>query len=75
MSFVRKKVVGGQTYFYLVQCRWEDGKPQQKVIAYLGRFATVRGAYAHWMREARKSKDRAAQTHAKQMVKTLKQYL
>lgn len=73
--FVRKKVVKGQVYHYLVQCLWVDGKPRQKVLVYLGRFATVRGAHAHWIREAKKRKDRAAQKHAQKMVKTLKQYL
>ena len=75
MSFVRKKEVKGQIYHYLCDCRWIDGKPRQRVICYLGRYATVRGAHAHWMREAKKRKDRAAQRHAQQMVKTLKQYL
>jgi hypothetical protein len=75
MPFVRKKVNKGRTYHYLVECLWKDGKPRQKVICYLGRFATVRGAHAHWIREAAKSKDKAAQRHAKQMVKTLKQYV
>ena len=75
MAFVRKKVTKGLTYYYLVECRWVDGKPRQKVICYLGRYATVRGAYAHWVREAKNSKYRAAQIHAQRMVKTLKQYL
>jgi hypothetical protein len=75
MSFVRKKVVRGQTYCYLVECRWVDGKPRQKVICYVGRFATVRGAHAHWIREAKKRQKPADARHAKQMVKKLKKYI
>lgn len=75
MPFVRKKVNKGQIYHYLCECRWIDGKPRQRVVAYLGRFATVRGAHAHWMRETKKRRTRAETKHAKQMVKKLKKYI
>ena len=72
MSFVRKKVRKGQIYHYLCECLWEDGKPRQKVICYLGRYATVRGAHAHWMRE---SKTPGRKMQAAKMLKKLKPYI
>lgn len=75
MSFVRKKEVKGQTYYYLVECRWVDGKPRQKVIAYLGAYATVRGAHAYWTRQAKKKQSPAEAKHVKMMVRKLARYL
>ena len=75
MSFVRKKTMKGQTYFYLVECLWEDGKPRQRVIAYLGRYATVRGAHAHFVRQTKKKQKPADAKHAKQMVRKLEKYI
>jgi hypothetical protein len=72
MAFVRKKVVKGKTYYQLVECRWEDGRPRQKVIAYLGRFATVRGAHAYWIRE---SDTPGRKTQAAKMLKKLRPYI
>jgi hypothetical protein len=75
VTFVRTKMVKGIEYRYLVQGVREGDRVRQKVVAYLGAHKTVKAAYAHWMREAKNSKDRAAQRHAKQMVQTLKHYL
>ena len=75
MPFVRKKVNKGQIYHYLCECRWIDGKPRQRVIAYLGRYATVRGAHAYWTRQAKKKQNPAEAKHAKMMVKKLSRYL
>ncbi len=43
MSFVRAKEIpprSGNWYDYLVECRWENGKPRQKIIRYLGKKGT-----------------------------------
>lgn len=37
MAFVRKKIIKGQEYYYLVKSIWNCGKPRQKVIKYLGK--------------------------------------
>lgn len=72
MAFVRKKVVKGIEYHYLVESHWIDGKPRQRVICYLGRFATVRGAHAHWKRQSIKP---ASKAQATKMLRKLKPYL
>ena len=75
MSYVRKKVVKGIEYHYLVESRWIDGKPRQKVVAYLGHYATVRGAHAHFVRQAKKKQKPAEAKHAKAMVKKLARFI
>ena len=75
MPFVRKKEVKGQIYHYLCECRWIGGKPRQRVIAYLGGYATVRGAHAYWTREAKKKQSPADMKHAKAMVKKLARFI
>ena len=75
MPFVRKKVRNGQVYHYLVECHWIDGKPRQRVIAYLGSYATVEGAHSHWTRQAKKRQGPAEAKHAKMMVRKLARYL
>jgi hypothetical protein len=74
MAFVRKKLVKGQTYHYLVKSRWEDGKPRQKVLAYLGAYPTVKAAYGHWKRQLSKG-DSAEKRHAREILKNLELYL
>ena len=74
MAFVRKKIVKGQTYHYLVESRWEDGSPRQKVLAYLGTHSTVKAAYGHWKRQL-KVADGSEKRHAREMLKTLEPYL
>ena len=39
--FVRKKVTNGRTYHYLVECHRAAGTVRQRVLAYLGRYASV----------------------------------
>ena len=34
--FIRKKIIKGQTYYYLVESYREGGKVKQRVIKYLG---------------------------------------
>lgn len=36
MAFIRAKRIRNNTYYYLVENRWESGKVRQKVIKYLG---------------------------------------
>ena len=66
MAFVRKKQVGPYEYHQLVENRWVDGKPRQKVLLHLGRYSTVEAALAGWPKEidgsrrfARKQRQRA----------------
>ena len=75
MSFVRKKKRKGQAYYYLCECHWIDGKPRQRVVCYLGRYATVRGAHAHFVRQAKKKQKPAEAKHAKAMVKKLARFI
>jgi hypothetical protein len=46
MSFVRKKGVGQREYYQLVENYREDGAHRQKVLAHLGKHATVEDAVA-----------------------------
>lgn len=34
--YIRKKVIKGKSYFYLVEGKLIDGKVKQKVLAYIG---------------------------------------
>jgi hypothetical protein len=36
MAFVRKKVIGGRPYFYLVENKRINGKVVQRVLKYVG---------------------------------------
>lgn len=75
MPFIRAKQVKGRTYHYLCECVWVDGKPRQRVIAYLGRHETVKAAYRYWQTQVKAGQDAAARRHAREMVKKLAQYL
>ena len=44
MAFVRRKRVGPYEYYQLVENRWIDGKPRQRVLLHLGRYTTVEAA-------------------------------
>ena len=46
MSFVRKKVVGQREYYQLVENYREDGAHRQRVLAHLGKHATLEDAIA-----------------------------
>ncbi len=41
--FVMIKNIKGNDYAYLYECVWEDGKPKNKYIAYLGRAENYKG--------------------------------
>ncbi len=34
--FLRKKIIKGHEYWYLVENKWVDGRSKQKVVKYLG---------------------------------------
>ena len=51
MAFVRRKRVGPYEYYQLVENRWVDGKPRQRVLLHLGRYASVEAALEGWPRE------------------------
>ena len=44
MAFIRKKQQKGKSYYYLVVNQRDGGKVKQKVIAYLGKHATLEAA-------------------------------
>jgi hypothetical protein len=48
MAFVRKKRLGGYEYYQLVENRWIDGKPRQRVLLHLGRYSDVEAALKEW---------------------------
>lgn len=75
VTFVRTKTIKGIEYRYLVEGVREGDKVRQRVVAYLGAHKTVKAAYAHWTREAKKQQSAADAKHAKMMVKKLAQYL
>jgi hypothetical protein len=51
MAFVRRKRVGPYEYYQLVENRWMDGKPRQRVLLHLGRYTTVEAALEGWPKE------------------------
>ncbi len=48
MAFVRKKRVGGYEYYQLVENRWVEGKPRQRVLLHLGSYPTIEAALKQW---------------------------
>ena len=74
MPYVRAKQVKGHTYYYLCESVWVDGKPRQRVIAYLGKFSTVEAALVHWQEQVKTGQDAEARKHAREMVKKLAPY-
>jgi hypothetical protein len=51
VAFVRRKRVGAYEYHQLVENRWIDGKPRQRVLLHLGRYASVEAALEGWPKE------------------------
>ena len=51
MAFVRIKRVGPYEYHQLVENRWLDGKPRQRVLLHLGRYTSVEAALEGWPKE------------------------
>jgi hypothetical protein len=62
-------------YHYLCESFWADGKPRQRVLAYLGQYKTVMGAHAYWCKQVNAGQDAAARKHARKMVQKLAEYL
>ena len=44
MAFVRKKRVHNYEYYELVENRWTNGQPRQRVLVHLGRYPTAEAA-------------------------------
>ncbi len=42
MSFVRKKVIHGQIYYYLVESHWTSNGARQRVVKYLGKAENLK---------------------------------
>ena len=51
MAFVRRKRVGPYEYHQLVENRWIEGKPRQRVLLHLGRYASVEATLEGWPKE------------------------
>src|SRR3982750_3322166 len=62
MVFVRAKIVGGRTYYQLVENYRPEGSntPRQRVLLHLGRFDTVEAALKGWPLEIRRLRRDAA---------------
>lgn len=75
VPFVRTKTIKGNTYYYLVEGVRDGAKVRQRVLLYLGRYASVQEAHAFWKREAREGQSRERKQYARSMVKALRQYL
>lgn len=75
MPFIRTKRIRGIEYYYLVESYRVDGKIHQRVLAYLGRHSTVRGAHRYWKQQVTAGEDAATRKHAREMVKKLEAYL
>jgi hypothetical protein len=51
MAFARRKGVGTYEYNQLVENRWIDGKPRQRVLLHLGRYTSAEAALEGWPKE------------------------
>ena len=54
MAFVRKKRVGPYEYYQLVENRWMEGQPRQRVLVHLGRYPTAEAALEQWPEAVRR---------------------
>jgi len=41
MAFIRKKIIRGKSYYYVVESKLDKGKVKQKVIYYIGTADTL----------------------------------
>ena len=49
MAYIRKKKIKGQTYYYIVEGRYDNqGKVHQKVIKYLGNIQSILEKIKFW---------------------------
>jgi hypothetical protein len=51
VAFVRRKRVGPYEYHQVVENRWMDGKPRQRVLPHLGGYTSVETALEGWPKE------------------------
>jgi hypothetical protein len=51
MAFARRKRVGPYEYNQLVENRWVNGKPRQRVLLHLERYKTPETALEGWPKE------------------------
>src|ERR687883_1605160 len=54
MAFVRKKRVREYEYYQLVENRWTNGQPRQRVLVHLGRYPTAEAALQQWPEAVRR---------------------
>lgn len=50
MAYIRKKIIKGKTYYYIVEGVYKDDSkiPKQKVIRYLGNIHNILEKYEFW---------------------------
>ena len=72
VAYIRKKMIDGVQYHYLVEGTRVDGKVKQRVIAYMGKHKTVGAAYLHWLRESHKP---GRKTYAQKIMKQLEPFI
>ncbi len=53
MAFVRKKIINGKPYYYLVEGYRENGKVKHRTLRYLGKYRTVKAADAAIRKKAK----------------------
>ena len=41
VAYLRKKKIKGKNYYYIVEGRYEKGKPKQRVVKYVGNITTL----------------------------------
>lgn len=75
IPFIRTRTIRGIAYNYLVESYREDGKPHQRILAYLGEHKTVAAAHSRWSEQAKTAPDAVSRKHAREMMKRLEQYL
>ncbi|MBW6462275.1 MAG: hypothetical protein K0B07_04475 [DPANN group archaeon] len=65
--FLRKKMIKGHEYWYLVENKWIDGKSKQRVVRYLGsRGCFEMGAVVREIEKDKQAKkDKKLKTQAK----------
>jgi hypothetical protein len=51
VAFVRRKRVGPYEYHQVVENRWMDGKPRQRVLLHLGGYTSAEAALEGWPKE------------------------
>lgn len=66
MAYVRRKKVGGYSYYQIVENRRVEGAPRQKVLLHLGGYSSVAEALREWPEDieiARRAAEEARENH------------